>query len=67
MWGQTIWEAATKAEKALMSMTRRNGLVDFAQGDTKGMGLYSDYFSTMPFVQGMTLYLSKRLDDLLSR
>lgn len=60
-------EAATKAEKALMSMTRRNGLVDFAQGDTKGMGLYSDYFSTMPFVQGMTLYLSKRLDDLLSR
>ncbi len=30
-----------KIEKALMKATRRDGTIDFAQGDTKGIGSYS--------------------------
>ena len=59
--------AAFLAEKALMSMTRRNGEIDYAQGDTKGIGMYSSRFDTMPFVQGMALYLSKQLDCYTDR
>lgn len=59
-------KAAFAAEKALMLMTRRNGAIDYAQGDTKGIGLYSYRFSTMPFVQGMALTLSKRLDPYIN-
>jgi len=55
-------EAARKAEGALMGMTRRNGAVDYAQGDTMGTGWYSSRFETMPFAQGMTCYLSSLLD-----
>ena len=56
--------SAKMAEKALMIMTRRDGSVDFAQGDTIGIGLYSTHFGTMPFAQGMALYLSKSIDAL---
>ena len=56
--------AAISAEKALMQITRRNGEVDFAQGDTKGVGSYSLRFDTMPFAQGMALYLSKQISCL---
>ena len=55
-------DAAFAVEKALMSMTRRDGGIDFAQGDTKGIGIYSTHFDIMPFVQGMALSLSKQLD-----
>lgn len=54
--------AAVKIEKALMSVTRRDGTIDFAQGDTKGIGFYSRTFDRMPFAQGMGLYFSKTLD-----
>ena len=37
--------------------------VDYAQGDTKGIGFYSRTFSIMPFAQGMTLYLSKKINQ----
>lgn len=60
-------QAAQKAEQALMKATRRNGAIDYAQGDTKGIGFYSRQFSIMPFAQGMTLYLSKQLDKYESR
>ena len=55
-------KAARTVEHSLMKATRRNGAVDHAQGDTKGIGFYSRFFSVMPFAQGMTLYLSKRID-----
>lgn len=45
-----------------MKATRRDGTIDFAQGDTKGIGSYSQIFDRMPFAQGMGLYLSKTLD-----
>lgn len=55
-------KAAKATERSLMKATRRNGTVDYAQGDTKGIGFYSRTFSIMPFTQGMSLYLSKRID-----
>lgn len=54
--------AAIKIEKSLMKATRRDGTIDFAQGDTKGIGFYSQKFNRLPFAQGMGLYLSKTLD-----
>lgn len=58
-------DAAVKVQNALMKMTRRDGTIDFAQGDTKGVGMYSSRFQSMPFVQGMTLYFAKLGDQLL--
>ena len=60
----TFLDAARKTEKALMKATRRNGAVDYCQGDTYGIGYYSQIFSVMPFVQGLTLMLSKQLDSI---
>lgn len=57
--------AAIQAEQALMKATRRNGAIDYCQGDTPGIGYYSNNFSIMPFTQGMALMLSKKLDKLL--
>lgn len=55
-------DAAFRAERRLMSSTRRNGELDYCQGDTKGIGYYSRTFSIMPFAQGMALKLSKELN-----
>lgn len=41
--------------KYLQSVTRRNGAVDFSQGDTKGIGVYSQNFDILPFTQGLLL------------
>lgn len=54
--------SARQCERALMCATRRDGSVDYCQGDTHGIGNYSQVFSLMPFVQGMSLLLSKELD-----
>ncbi|MBQ4162989.1 MAG: glycoside hydrolase family 88 protein [Parabacteroides sp.] len=59
---QIYLEVARATERALMKATRRNGVVDYAQGDTKGIGFYSRNFTAMPFAQGVTLYFSKQLD-----
>ena len=57
-------DAAVKVQNALMKMTRRDGTIDFAQGD-KGVGMYSSRFQSMPFAQGMALYFAKLGDQLL--
>lgn len=44
----------------LMKVTRRNGIVDFSQGDTKDIGVYSLLFNKMPFTQGMCIRLVNR-------
>ncbi len=59
----TFLNAARETERALMKVTRRNGAVDYCQGDTYDIGYYSQIFSVMPFVQGLTLMLSKQLDS----
>ena len=55
-------ECAKRCEKALMAATRRDGIVDFCQGDTIGIGNYSQTFSLMPFAQGMALKLAKSIE-----
>lgn len=39
----------------LKSVTRRDGAVDFSQGDTKAIGVYSQEFTVLPFTQGFVL------------
>lgn len=57
------FNVAKAIERSLMRVTRRSGAVDFSQGDTRAIGFYSSKFSIMPFTQGMTLLLSKKLDN----
>lgn len=44
-----------KCLKRLMLVTMRDGAVDQCQGDTHGIGIFSQSFDIMPFVQGLTL------------
>lgn len=44
-----------KAIKYIMSVTRRNGSIDFSQGDTKDIGVYSLLFDILPFTQGFAI------------
>ena len=39
----------------LRSVTRIMGAIDWCQGDTKGIGVFSQIYDIMPFAQGMTL------------
>ena len=48
-------KAAQKALQYLQSVTRRDGAVDFSQGDTKGIGVYAQEFNVFPFTQGFLL------------
>ena len=48
-------KAKEKALEYLMKVTRRNGAIDFSQGDTKGIGVYSQQFDILPFTQGFCL------------
>jgi unsaturated rhamnogalacturonyl hydrolase len=48
-------KSAEKAMGYLMSVTRYNGEIDFSQGDTKDIGIYSLSFDIMPFTQGFAL------------
>ncbi|MFD0682127.1 MULTISPECIES: glycoside hydrolase family 88 protein [unclassified Paenibacillus] len=48
-------ESADKAIQYLMRVTRRNGEVDFSQGDTKDIGVYSMLFNILPFTQGFCI------------
>ena len=49
-----------KAIKYLMSVTKRNGSIDFSQGDTKDIGVYSQLFDILPFTQGFTIRSTNR-------
>lgn len=44
-----------KALRYLMMVTRRGGAVDFSQGDTKDIGVYSMLFNILPFTQGFSM------------
>lgn len=46
-----------KALQYLKSVTQRNGAVDFSQGDTKTIGVYSQKFEILPFSQGFFIRL----------
>lgn len=57
--------AAVSAEESLRRATRRDGAIDYCQGDSLGIGLYSQRFDILPFAQGITLFFSKKLDRFL--
>ncbi|MYL69914.1 hypothetical protein GLW00_03575 [Halobacillus litoralis] len=44
--------ASNKGMEYLKLVTRRNGEIDFSQGDTKDLGVYSTQFNILPFTQG---------------
>lgn len=48
-------DAKSKALQYLMSVTKRDGAVDFSQGDTKAIGVHSQDFAILPFTQGFVL------------
>lgn len=53
--------AAGKAQRALLSATRKNGETDFAQGDTKSIGFYSVRLTAVPAATGFALLLTEEL------
>ncbi|WP_338449831.1 glycoside hydrolase family 88 protein [Niallia oryzisoli] len=50
--------SSDKAIAYLMKVTRRNGVVDFSQGDTKDIGVYSMLFNVLPFTQGFCIRMT---------
>lgn len=52
---ETCSNAKEKALNYLQSVTRRNGAIDFSQGDTKAIGIYAQTFDVLPFTQGFAL------------
>lgn len=55
---ELCFTSTNKAINYLMKVTRRNGEVDFSQGDTKDIGVYSMLFSILPFTQGFCIRIS---------
>lgn len=56
--------SANKATNYLMKVTRRNGAVDFSQGDTKDIGVYSMLFNILPFTQGFCIRMMNSYNGL---
>lgn len=48
-------ETADRIIEYLISVTRRNGVIDFSQGDTMGIGFYAAKYSVVPAAQGFTM------------
>jgi unsaturated rhamnogalacturonyl hydrolase len=48
-------QSTEKALHYLMKVTRRDGAIDFSQGDTKAIGIHSQEFDILPFTQGFAL------------
>lgn len=52
---ESCTESAERAIHYLMRVTRRDGSIDFSQGDTKDIGVYSGLYNVMPFTQGFAM------------
>ncbi|MBD3107679.1 glycoside hydrolase family 88 protein [Bacillus sp. AGMB 02131] len=48
-------ESTNRATNYLMSVTRKDGSIDFSQGDTKDIGVYSQLYNILPFTQGFCI------------
>lgn len=53
--GDVYLKAIEKGMQKLKTSTRKDGTIDFSQGDTKGIGTYSTVFREFPFTQGIAL------------
>lgn len=51
----TFTQSARKAMDYIFSVTRRDGTVDYSQGDTMGIGFYSAHSLVLPAAQGFAL------------
>ena len=60
---QDCINSTNKAISYLMKATRRNGAVDFSQGDTKDIGVYSLLFNILPFTQGFSIRLINKYNN----
>jgi unsaturated rhamnogalacturonyl hydrolase len=59
--------SSEKALHFLMNVTKREGAVDFSQGDTKDIGIYSMIFNILPFTQGFTIRSVNYYSNLSSK
>jgi unsaturated rhamnogalacturonyl hydrolase len=60
-------ECFVNTEKALgylITVTKKNGEIDFSQGDTKDIGVYSMLFNKLPFTQGFCIRTESLLRSL---
>ncbi len=55
-------ECSVKGTDFIRLSTRKNGKVDYAQGDTKGIGFYSQRLDTMPAAQGFSCLLMSEVN-----
>lgn len=51
-----------KTLRHLKTCTRRNGVIDYAQGDTMGIGFYSDSLRVVPAAQGFAVAATNEID-----
>lgn len=56
-------DIADNCRQHLIRVTKFNGVIDEALGDTKDIGVFSQRYGGMPFMQGMALRLSVALRD----
>lgn len=67
MFNNKLYEAiAQKSLEKLKKVTRQSGAIDYCQGDTKGIGIFAQYYDIMPFAQGYALNaieLSKKVKN----
>lgn len=55
---------AQKCRNYLMSITFNSGVIDYCQGDTISIGMYSRRFDKMPFAQAFTLRMQNELKNI---
>lgn len=55
-------DCCKKTLRHLKTCTRRNGVIDYAQGDTMGIGFYSDSLRVVPATQGFAVAAIKEID-----
>ena len=56
-------KSANKCREFLKTKTLTNGIIDYCQGDTLGVGSYSRSFGIMPFAEGFALRMQQELEN----
>lgn len=54
---------AIKMREKLRTVTRRDGVVDFSQGDTHGIGFYSERLCVVPAAQGFAIAADEMIES----
>lgn len=59
---EAFLQIANRCLEQLIKHTKINGVIDGCLGDTKDLGVFSQKYSSMPFVQGLALILYAELN-----